>query len=1191
MSPVSRDADAAAAEAQRVERLRELFILDSSAERFFDRLVRIASEACGAPMAALTLIDADRQWIKASVGLGAVRETARDVAFCDHTIRSASLFEVEDTTVDPRFADHPLVTAEPHLRAYAGAPLSLPGGERVGALCVIDHRPRRLTSEQGAVLRALASIASDALVMRRDLIVRSLSARTRFEATLAESEARHRSFVEEQPDAVSLAAPDGTLIYVNPAYARRFGRSVTEMVGADLYSFVDAADRDAVREVVGQTIATGESHRGENRMRDAAGRDVGWMAWTNSVQKDPQGRPMLRSVGRDVTEQRRAEEALRASRAFLSRIGRVAGVGGWELDIVSGAITWSDETRRLHEVDDDYVPELATAIAFYPSDARAAVEAAVQGGMARGQGWDLELPLVTARGRAIWVRTVGEVEVDADGAAMRLVGAIQDVTQRKLLEQRVADRERFVRGITDSLPVGIAYLDREGRFRFANEACCSRFGLAREQVIGRTRAEVAADGPHPVVDARIVDVLAGEAQSFEYDDRFGGVLRTTECQLLPDRAASGEVRGFFSSTVDITERRAEEARNIDLRSRYEQSLEEATHRAERANRAKSEFLANMSHEIRTPMHAVLGLAELLAKTALDPAQAQLLAKMKVAGRSLLAVLDDVLDLSKIEAGELRVEHAEFDLEHLLDELVSMHATAAKAKGLAFTVDIARGFPASVVGDAARMAQVFNNLLSNAIKFTDRGAVSLRAVPTPAVAGRMGCRFEVRDTGIGIGIAAEAREQLFSPFVQADASTTRRFGGTGLGLSIVKRLVGLMGGEVGVDSVVGVGSTFFVELRFDVGSEAAPRPAARGGAGEAESGIAGLRVLVVDDSDVNRDVAGGMLEAGGARVATASDGVDAVARIERDPTAFDLVLMDLQMPVLGGAEATRRIRAIRGAEALPVIALSAGVLGSERERAEAAGMNAFVSKPFDSATLLRAVARHARTGVAQAAMPAAAGPPRTAVRAKRSPPPPDWPAIDGIDTADVSARLGHDVALFRWMMKRMLAEFAGPSSPLSTALDAPALAAALHKLRGTAGMLGAKALQAQAAAAEAASTAGDHDAALELSTDLVVTIGRLQSAAAAFVAEGAATPAVAVEPSGDFDETAPAELPPDREATLRLAALLRGQNLEAIGRFAELSPALRPWLGRESFAALREEVEGLAFANAADRVERRLSQVT
>ena len=549
-------------EESRLRSLRDLVVLDTHPEPLFDAIARLASEVCGTPIALMSLIDEQRQWFKANVGLPGVNETPRDVAFCAHAIKGGALFEVPDATTDERFSANPLVLGSPDIRFYAGAPLSLPDGERVGTLCVIDRQPRELSPAQSSMLEALAGIASQALAMRQDLITKALGVRTDYELRIEASEARHRALVEAQSELVSLAEPDGSLVYVSPAYARHFALPAEDMMGTSLFGYVGEADRPAVRNLIDNVFSTGLPSANENRMVLADG-SLRTVSWRNSLHADPSGRTLLHSVGRDVTESRATEAKLRASQSLLSRTGKLSGVGGWELDLASGRLDWSEQTKRVHEVPDDFVPTLESAIAFYAPEARAAIESAVAESIDRGTAWDIELPLRTAAGRDIWVRAMGEVEREA-GIPVRLLGAFADITESRNLATRVDQSERFVRQITDNLPIGIAYADRELRYRFVNAEQCRRFGRPREEIIGRTREELTGRPYDPKVEALLTSALAGEAQVFEAEDRSGAEPRLIESRLVPDVAEDGTVRGVYGASFDITQRAAAEKRLREL---------------------------------------------------------------------------------------------------------------------------------------------------------------------------------------------------------------------------------------------------------------------------------------------------------------------------------------------------------------------------------------------------------------------------------------------------------------------------------------------------------------------------------------------------------------------------------------------------------------------------------------------------
>ncbi|KQP12508.1 hypothetical protein ASF43_19845 [Pseudorhodoferax sp. Leaf267] len=433
-------------EQARLSRLRELMVLDSAPEPLFDSLARMASEICGVPIALVSLVDDERQWFKAQAGLAGVRETPRDIAFCAHAILQDQVMEVPDATCDARFAANPLVTQAPDIRFYAGAPLSLPSGERVGTLCVLDHAPRQLTAEQTRQLGQLAELVTQALVMRRDLIERALSVRSAHELALSDSEAQHRALVEGQSELVSLSSEQGELLYVNPAYARHLGHAPQDLVGANLYDYIAAADRDSVRARLTQVLRTGNTQTGENRMVEPDGQER-WIAWANTRRHDAQGRAVLHSVGRDVTARKQAELALAAS-------------------------------------------------------------------------------------------------------------------------------ERFLRLITDSLPVRISYMDRTYRYRFANRAQADRFHLPRDQVLGHSRSELLQRETDPDVRARTDAALAGQAQRFEFEEEIDGQLRRLDSQMIPDVADDGTVRGIFITAIDITER-AETDRALLRQTATLQSVAEA----------------------------------------------------------------------------------------------------------------------------------------------------------------------------------------------------------------------------------------------------------------------------------------------------------------------------------------------------------------------------------------------------------------------------------------------------------------------------------------------------------------------------------------------------------------------------------------------------------------------------------------
>jgi PAS domain S-box-containing protein len=1023
-------------------------------------------------------------------------------------------------------------------------------------------------------------------------------------------------------------------------------------------------------------------------------------------------------IGTDNTARKRAEEALLKAGALQSAIFNSANFSSIATDS-NGVIQIFNvgAERMLGYTAEDVMNKITPADISDPQEIIARAEAlsveletpiapgfeALVFKASRGIEDIYELTYIRKDGSRLPAVVSVTALRDAEGAIIGYLLIGTDNTARKQIEaeqtqlaQRLRDHQFYTRSLFESNIDALMTTDAPGIITDVNKQMEALTGCTRDELIGAPFKTFFTD---PERAEAGISLALSKRKVTDYEltarDRNGKeTVVSYNATTLYDR--DRRLQGVFAAVREITERK-----------QYERSLREATYRAEHANSAKSEFLANMSHEIRTPLNAVIGLGYLLEHTTLNVDQRQLLSKIQFGGRALLGVINNVLDLSKIEAGEMSLEDEPFDLPELVRDLGQMLAPQAIAKGIELIIQCAAAVPRIVKGDASRLRQILTNLLGNSIKFTATGHVELKVFCSEQSSDRIQLRCTVQDTGIGIEPAA--LERLFTPFTQADASTTRRFGGTGLGLSIARRFVELMGGEIGVSSTVTVGSTFWIEIPLRIAHDIDGTLSERGlrivvvdSSGDAperllsmaralgwspqvaETGeqliaalgaaqphtwpdvlilelhlddmdahqliarlekecahgelppvivvadlvqsymehellmrttdvllvrpltssalfnavnaavskrpdslervlqstnfdelhaqwLAGVRVLVVDDSDINLEVAQRILEKQGATVTTCSDGLAALEHVRVHHQTLDVVLMDVQMPTLDGNEATRRIRAELQLKTLPIVALTAGALVGERQRALEAGMNDFISKPFDPQALIRKVRRlvEGTRGEPIAMVILDTEPTFDATRR---------PLMSSIDAGVVQQMFGDDLALFKSLLGRMLREFADLALPTSVSSDdqptRSEIKARTHKLKGSAGMIGATKVMRLAGAAEAA---------LQESRPVDIIEGILTQLASALTTLREEAEPFLAEPERHADSNVGmASRPKIGNADIHeLCALLECQNLAAIDKFGLLSPSLSELVGAVRFDRLRDAIDGLDFQLGAE----------
>ncbi|HEY0833269.1 MAG TPA: PAS domain S-box protein [Azospirillum sp.] len=658
--------------------------------------------------------------------------------------------------------------------------------------------------------------------------------------------------------------------------------------------------------------------------------------------------------------------------------------------------------------------------------------------------------------QARWFRVCAVPLVD--GLALHMT----DVTRQVRETAALRESEESLRAMVENAVDAIVTISDRGVIRSVNPSASRMFGYRADEMLGRN-----------------IHMLMPTHSVHHHDELMRASLRTDPDhvigrgrELVARRKDGGEVlidmavsevrinnRCFYTGVIrDITERKRAQQELVDANLYLEQRVEERTAelqsarlRAEEAARAKADFLATMSHEIRTPMNGVLGMVRLLLDTRLDAEQRDYAETVLYSGEALLTILNDILDMSKLEAGRLTLERVGFDLKRVVGSTVALMGSRATEKGLGLDLRMGDGVPAWVTGDPTRLRQVLLNLISNAVKFTETGGVTVSVESAGDVAGDA-VRFTVADTGIGI--APEVRPHLFAEFFQADSSISRRFGGTGLGLAICKRIVTLMGGTIAVDGRPGGGSAFTVTVPLPAAD--LPTVEAPGDDGRAPPHpLRPLRVLLAEDNPVNQKVAVALLTRQGHAVCVAADGAQALDRVRGE--RYDVVLMDMQMPGMDGLEATRRIRALPGERGrVPIVALTANALAGDAERCRAAGMDDYVAKPIVPEALAAALRRRCG-GIPGEGAPGGADAAATVDGEPLFDPQPLESLITVLGEADL-----------RDLVLAFVDDAHVKAAALRAGRDPRDLRAAAHDLKTTAGTLGLMALRRLAEAIEHAS---------------------------------------------------------------------------------------------------------------------------
>ncbi|WP_374445284.1 response regulator [Epilithonimonas sp.] len=699
---------------------------------------------------------------------------------------------------------------------------------------------------------------------------------------LESSERRFRSFFENAIGLMSMHDMQGNIIAVNEKGRETLNYSADEVGRLNLKDLVPEKNFTALEHYL-QRINENKEDFGNMILRTKDGVELIWL-YHNIVEVDQDGRSYVVSTALNITERMSLEKDLLRTKKMLEQTSSVAQVGGWEVNLKTNTIFWSESTKEIHKIGRHYQPDLEHAIGFYKEDNQERVKFLFNRAVTEGIPYDEEFQLVRNDGVTIWVRVKAIPEFE-NGECIRVFGIIQDINDFKTMLLDVTKKEAMMQSFATYVPDAIAMFDKELNYIAVSSSWRDEFNMNYLNLIGQNIFKISPNVPEERKEiyraALKGKTYINEDFTLELEDK--EEIQHYNLKVGPWYVSDDDIGGVIVSV-----------RNITKAVLINEELKEAKKIADIASKAKSEFLANMSHEIRTPLNGVIGFSDLLLKTPLNEIQKQYLSYINESGENLLNIINDILDFSKIESGKMELLIESHDVYDIVSQVINVILYQSQKKNIELLLNIEPGLPRTLWLDGGRLKQVLINLLGNAVKFTEQGEIELKVEKIHINQQNIKIRFSVRDTGIGI--PSDKQKYIFDAFTQENSSISKRYGGTGLGLTISNNILGYMGSRLSLNSAPERGSVFFfdIEVPYEM-SEIRD-----------DDELSISRVLIVDDNEANRIILQHMLAYKNVDSVLAANGMEALQMLLKGEH-FDVILMDYHMPIISGLETIDKIR--------------------------------------------------------------------------------------------------------------------------------------------------------------------------------------------------------------------------------------------------------------------------------------------